>query len=164
MLRGIRSLRSPGGSARAGSRTWLFSTTLTSPLWAGLLLRQQVRPQRKVPQAGSPERVDGVLRRADDGLAVEIERGVQDRRDAGSVLEFSDQLRVAAAAVYELRSRRLVRRVKGGDEIFASLFCRRERDHHVVCRDSFWIAHVTVGVVFQDAGRERHPEVAVFYL
>src|SRR5205085_3985780 len=108
--------------------------------------------------------VGGGLRRADDGLAMEIERGVQDRRDAGSVLEFCDQLRVAAAAVYELRSRRLVRRVKGGDQIFASLFCRPERDHHVVCRDSFWIADVTVGVVFQDAGRERHPEVAVFYL
>src|SRR5436309_585648 len=62
---------------------------------ASLFLGDQEPAERQVGQPRALEGVDGVGRRADQRLAVQVERGVEHGADAGAALELADHSVVA---------------------------------------------------------------------
>ena len=109
------------------------------------------------------ERVDGVLGRAHERLAVEVERRVQHGADAGAPLELAQDavVRRVPRLVHEMGARGGVVWMQRGGDLVAALGIGRERQHHVGRRQPLGIDHVVVLALTQDRRGERHPEVAV---
>src|SRR5215470_18090052 len=126
-----------------------------------LLLRDQPAPEGQVRQAGALERVDGVLGRAHERLAVQVERRVEDRADPGAALELPDDLVVAGVPrlVEDVGARGAVLRVDGRDDLVPSLRVGREREHHVRRGQALRIREIVGLALAQDRRSERHPEV-----
>src|SRR6266404_4964322 len=90
--------RSPFGPDNA--RVFHQSRTGAHPLGAveaaaALRLGDQPAAEREMRKPGALERIDGVLRRAHERFAVEVERGVEHGADAGAALELTDHPIVA---------------------------------------------------------------------
>src|SRR5205807_1106907 len=98
-----------------------------------LRLGDQPAAEREVRKPGALERVDGVLRRARERFAVEVERGVEHGADAGATLELTDHPIVAGVPrfVEDLGARGPVVRVHGSGDLVPPLRIRRERQHHI---------------------------------
>src|SRR5262245_33140575 len=92
-------------------------------LVSSLLLRDQPVPEGQMWQPRALERIDGVLGRAHERLAVQVERRVEDGADPGATLELPDDLVVAGVPrlVEDVGARRAVLGVDRRDDLVAAL-------------------------------------------
>jgi len=107
------------------------------------------------------EGVHRVLGRADERLAVEVERGIEHGTDPRPALELTDDAIVGGVPhlVEDMSARGTVLRMEGRDQLVTPLRIRRERQHHVRRGEPLGI-HEIVGLTLAKHRRgERHPEV-----
>src|SRR6266705_4272610 len=98
-----------------------------------LLLRDQPVSEREMRKSRTLEGVHRVLGRADERLAVEVERGIEHGADPRPALELTDDAIVGGVPhlVEDVSARGTVLRMEGRDQLVTPLRIRRERQHHV---------------------------------
>src|SRR5262249_22023123 len=80
---------------RASSVAGVNARSVDGIVVSSLLLRDQPAPERQMRQPRALERVHRILGRAHEGLAVQVERGVEHRADPRPALELADDAVVA---------------------------------------------------------------------
>src|SRR6266478_7040431 len=98
-----------------------------------LLLGDQPVPERQMREPRALERVHRVLGRADERLAVEVERGVEHGADPRAPLELTNDAVIAGVPrlVEDVGARRAVLRMDRRDDLVAALRVGRKGQHHV---------------------------------
>src|SRR3989338_8677711 len=125
-------------------RTAAFMATLL----CALFLRDQEAADGEVREARTFEGVHRVRRRAHQGLAVQVERGVEHRADPGARLELPQHAVVAGVPglVHQVGARGEVVGMERGHDLVAAFRVGREREHHVGRREPLGV-HEVIGQI-----------------